>query len=234
MEILDNLEKRIDTLTNIIGLEDDSRHHRTNTNNDELNDRESENDEGGDGGGDSKQQNSFVSTTENIVDTLVSTNNIIDEAVSEHEQIRAVMKRSDELERYLDPQFLDESQDLRAKEAYLTATSLDMQTQLAQLQQIKSLEGTLGAEYFRNVPQDYADKLKQMNEDNTELLQQAQKIEKDLVIMMKECSDVQTNIMQSLQSLKERLKLIEERIERKQIQKRDSSPPPTTSTPTKS
>lgn len=196
MEALDILEKRIDSLSRVLGPLPES----------------------------ITQNSAFTTTdtaspnkvaTENIVDSLVSANNIMNEAVSGREQIKKVMDRSAELEKYLDPNFLEETQQVRAKEVYLNAVGHDLHAQFTQLDQIKKLEPTLGAEYFRNIPSECLDKMKQINEDNGEFAQQAELIEESLMLAMKRYGEIQNALLDSLQNMCKRLDAVEEKIEQK-------------------
>lgn len=233
MDCLDNLEKRIETLINIIGLEEEESPSPT----EETNVQETAN--GSIGGGGSKElkakktAGNIGRTTENIVDTLLSTNNIINEAVSEHEQIRNMMNRAEELEKYLDPQFLYSTPDLSSKQAYLNAVSPDLQMQFAFLQQINSMQGTLGAEYFRNVSEDYATKLKEIDESYGKLRTESEQVENDIVQTISQYGDAQKNLMQQIHKAMQNLELLEKQFELNQIEEREASPPPTTSTPSK-
>lgn len=234
MECLDNLEKRIDLLTNIIGLEEKKACSPT----EETNVQENVNKSTTGGGGtkelnDRKTTSNIARTTENIVDTLLSTNNIIGEAISDHEQIRNTMKRAEELEQYLDPQFLYSTSDISSKQVYLNAVATDLQMQFALLQQINKMQDTLGAEYFRNVPTDYALKLKEIDEDHEKLMTESVQIENEIVQTISQYGNAQKNLMQQMHNALQSLELLEEQFELKQMKEREASPPPATSTPSK-
>ncbi|XP_013102205.1 uncharacterized protein LOC106083613 isoform X2 [Stomoxys calcitrans] len=166
MEALDILEKRVDTLTRILGVVPDN---------------------GMEG------ESSKVTASGNVIDSLVSANNIVNEAISGREKIKTIVDRSEELEAYLDPHFLEENQQ--------------------QLDRIKELEPTLGAEYFRNIPGECVDKLKQVNEDNTEFAQQAELIEESLILAMKRYGEIQKGLMDSLAVMNKRLEAVEEKLQ---------------------
>ncbi|XP_013102204.1 uncharacterized protein LOC106083613 isoform X1 [Stomoxys calcitrans] len=186
MEALDILEKRVDTLTRILGVVPDN---------------------GMEG------ESSKVTASGNVIDSLVSANNIVNEAISGREKIKTIVDRSEELEAYLDPHFLEENQQVRAKEVYLNAVANDLHTQFQQLDRIKELEPTLGAEYFRNIPGECVDKLKQVNEDNTEFAQQAELIEESLILAMKRYGEIQKGLMDSLAVMNKRLEAVEEKLQ---------------------
>lgn len=202
MEALDILEKRIDTLSRIIGNvpEQNSSDRIPNTTDD-----------------------SAKVASENIVDSLISANNILNEAISGREQIKKIAHRSDELEKYLDPHFLEENQQVRAKEVYLNAVGHELHTQFQQLEKIKELEPTLGAEYFRNIPGECVDKLKNINQDNGEFAQQAELIEESLILAMKRYGEIQTGLLESLNVMNKRLEAVEEkmRIKKKEEMEKD-------------
>lgn len=194
MEALDILEKRIDTLSRIVG------------NVPEQNTSSAIPPTTGE---------SAKVATENIVDSLISANNILNEAISGREQIKKIVNRSDELEKYLDPNFLEENQQVRAKEVYLNAVGHELHTQFQQLEKIRELEPTLGAEYFRNIPGECVDKLKNINQDNGEFAQQAELIEESLILAMKRYGEIQTGLLESLNMMNKRLEAVEEKMQLK-------------------
>lgn len=197
MEALDILEKRIDTLTRILGVPD------------------------GATGESSKVP------TETVVDSLVSANNIVNEAISGREKIKSIVDRSEELEKYLDPHFLEENQQVRAKEVYLNAVANDLHAQFQQLERIKELEPTLGAEYFRNIPGECVDKLKQINEDNKEFSQQAELIEESLILAMKRYGEIQKGLLESLGAMNKRLEVVEEKLQQNKKEEMEKEISPT-------
>ncbi|XP_075146362.1 dynactin 3, p24 subunit [Haematobia irritans] len=198
MEALDILEKRIDTLTRILGVVPDN----------------------------GLDESPKVAASENVIDSLISANNIVNEAISGREKIKAIADRSEELETYLDPHFLEENQQVRAKEVYLNAVANDLHTQFQQLERIKELEPTLGAEYFRNIPGECIDKLKQVNEDNTEFSQQAELIEESLILAMKRYGEIQKGLLDSLGAMNKRLEAVEEKLQqnKKEQMEKELSP----------
>lgn len=180
MDALDNIEKRIDNLNQILGA---------------LPDPENAN-------------------SENLTDSLLSANTLISSATSGRENVTNLIKRSAELEKYLDPNFVDEHQELKTKEVYLNTIASDLAESLQTLEQIKKLEPTLGAEYFRTMP-DVTDKLKQMNETTAELAQQNDLLEESLTLAMQRYDEIQTSIKESLQSMNERIDRMEDRMKQK-------------------
>lgn len=91
MEALDLIEKRIDNLNRILGTLP-SNNAPTATN----------------------------ALTETLTDSLLSASTLLSSATSGRDTINKFTERSAELEKYLDPNFVEEQQDLRAKEVRLT------------------------------------------------------------------------------------------------------------------
>uniref|UniRef100_A0A1A9VL28 Uncharacterized protein n=1 Tax=Glossina austeni TaxID=7395 RepID=A0A1A9VL28_GLOAU len=202
MQALDILEKRIDTLSRILGPVSTASATCTT---------------------DADESNSPVTVTENIVDSLISANNIMNEAISGREQIKGLMNRTDELEKYLDPNFLEESQQVCAKEVYLNAISHDLHLQFAELEQIRDLEPTLGAEYFRNIPAEGMDDLLHINMENEEIARQSEMIEESLILAMKHYGEIQEKVMSSLETMNKRLHKLEEKMLQKQREEMNKS-----------
>ncbi|KAL9889328.1 uncharacterized protein ACN427_008711 [Glossina fuscipes fuscipes] len=203
MQALDILEKRIDTLSRILGPVPTAIATCTT---------------------DTSDSNSTVTVTENIVDSLISANNIMNEAISGREQIKGLMNRTDELEKYLDPNFLEESQQVCAKEVYLNAISHDLHLQFAELEQIRDLEPKLGAEYFRNIPAEGGmDDLPHINKENEEIARQSESIEESLILAMKHYGEIQEKVMSSLETMNKRLHKLEEKMLQKQREEMNKS-----------
>lgn len=178
MEVLDLLEKRIDSLNNILG---------------------------------SDYADPNAVTSENLTDSLLSANTLISSATSGREKISEMMKRTNELETYLDPEFLNDQQNLKTKEVYVNTVANDLASSFEALQKIKNLEPTLGAEYFRNIP-DVTEKVKEMNEDLSTCQQQNELIEESLMLAMQRYSEIQSGLRESLQKMNERLDQFEDRV----------------------
>jgi dynactin 3 len=148
---------------------------------------------------------------DSLTDSLLSANTLISSAVSGREKITPVIDRVAELETYLDPAYVDEHQNIKGKEVYINTVANDIATNFDMLEQIKSLESTLGAEYFRNIP-DVTDKLKGMNEVAGEHKQKCDLFEESLMLAMQRYSEIQNNIKDSLQSMNERIDHIENKV----------------------
>ncbi|XP_030375179.1 uncharacterized protein LOC115624582 [Scaptodrosophila lebanonensis] len=189
MEALDILEKRIDALTRVLGGVPETNPPGS---------------EAGDG-----------HKTVNIVDSLCSANALLTEATTGRTQLQKMVGRAGELEKYLDPNFLEEQQQVRSKEVYLNAVAPELHTQSEQLQHIKKLEPALGAEYFRSIPGECLDKLKQITQNNGEYAQQSELIEESLILAMKRYGEIQADLLSSLDVMSERLDQVEQRVEQK-------------------
>lgn len=157
---------------------------------------------------------SAVQGGENLVDALISANTLLSSAISGRGNISAVVERTAELENYLDPSYLDERQDAKAKEVYVNTIATDLASSFEILDKIKQLEPTLGAEYFRNIP-DVTDKMRHMNNAASEQMQENDLIEQSLILAMQRYSDIQAGIKDSLAAMNERIDAIEDRLKPK-------------------
>lgn len=185
MEALDLIEKRIDNLNRILGTLPE----------DNLNE-------------------STAAQTETLTDSLLSATTLLSSVTSGRENINKFTERSSELEKYLDPNFVEEQQDLRAKEVYLQMVAPELQETFDQLEQIKQLEPTLGAEYFRAMP-DVTDKLKAMNEVTSDLAQKNDLLEESLTLAMQRYDEIHNSLKDSLRSMNDRISRMEERMSKK-------------------
>lgn len=148
---------------------------------------------------------------ENLTDSLLSANTLITSATSGREKVSEMMKRTNELEAYLDPEFLNDQQTLKTKEVYVNTIANDLASSFEMLQKIKSLEPTLGAEYFKNIP-DVTEKVKEMNEDLSTCQQQNDLIEESLMLAMQRYSQIHSGLRESLQKMNERLDNLEKAV----------------------
>lgn len=155
---------------------------------------------------------------EDLTEALISANTLITSATSGRSQISEVMKRSNELETYLDPSFLDDNQQLKAKEVYINTVANELAQNFETLQKIKQLEPTLGAEYFRNIP-DVSGKLKDMNGELSNCKQQNEMIEESLAVAMQRFSEIQSGIQNALKEMTDRIDTIEGKV--KNAKKKD-------------
>lgn len=157
---------------------------------------------------------SSVQGGENLVDSLLSANTLLASALSGREKIADVVSRSAELESYLDPAYLDERQETKAKEVYINTVATDLAASFEILDKIKLLEPTLGAEYFRNIP-DVTDKIRHMNNAASEQVQENDLIEQSLILAMQRYADIQEGIRDSLAGMNDRIDAIEGRLKKK-------------------
>lgn len=152
--------------------------------------------------------------SETLTDSLLSASTLLSSATSGRDTINEFCKRSEELEKYLDPDFIEQQQDLRAKEVYLQMTAPELEESFEQLEKIKTLESTLGAEYFRSIP-DVTDKLKKMNESTGDIAQQNDLLEESLTLAMQRYDEIQNNLKESLRTMNERIARMEEKLVKK-------------------
>ena len=159
---------------------------------------------------------------ENLTDSLLSASTFLASATTEstRNNISEVFKRKNELENYLDPSYLEEKQDLKAKEIYINTVANDLAGSFEMLDKIKELEPTLGAEYFRNIP-DCTDQLSKMISQSSELKQGNELVEESLVILMQRYSEIQNGLKDSLKAMNDRLDQMEDRLSMKKKQDED-------------
>ncbi|XP_058449515.1 uncharacterized protein LOC131429425 [Malaya genurostris] len=164
---------------------------------------------------------------ENLTDSVLSAASFLPSVSTGHladgsarDNILNVFKRKDELEAYLDPSYLDEEQDIRAKEIYINTIANDLATTFETLQKIKALEPTLGAEYFRNLP-DVGNQLKTMMTTTAEQKQANDLLEESLVIAMQRYSEIQNGIKDSLRAMNDQIDRLEERLLERKKQDKD-------------
>lgn len=81
---------------------------------------------------------------EDLTDSLISASTLIHSATSGRSKISDAMKRTNELESVLDPEYLDKKQSVKIKEVYVNTVANDLASNFEMLQKIKQLEPTLG------------------------------------------------------------------------------------------
>lgn len=155
---------------------------------------------------------------ENLTDSVLSAFSFLPSASTGHladgsprDHILTAFKRKDEFESYLDPSYLDEKQDIKAKEIYINTIANDLAGAFESLQKIKDLESTLGAEYFIGMPAS-SDRLKTMSTTMTEQKQATQMLEESLVPVMLRYNEIQTNMKETLKAMNDRLDRLEEKL----------------------
>ncbi|XP_033251765.1 uncharacterized protein LOC117190844 [Drosophila miranda] len=154
-------------------------------------------------------------SVEGIVDSLCSANALLSEATTGRAQLQQCVGRAAELEKYLDPNFLDKHQQVRSKEVYLNAVAPELHTQAEQLERIKQLEPALGA-----------DQLKQVTQNNGEYAQQSELIEESLILAMKRYGEIQEGLLTSLDAMSARLDQVEQRMDQKKKSDLNKDVPP--------
>lgn len=164
--------------------------------------------------GGTSSQNEAQPNAESLTESLLSASTLLSSATSGRETIGLLSNRSAELENYLDPDFLDQREDIRSKEVYLQLAAPELQESFAQLEEIKKLESTLGAEYFRSMP-DITDKLKAMNEVTGDLAQKNDLLEESLTLAMQRYDEIQRNLKESLRSMNDRIGRMEDKLNQK-------------------
>ncbi|XP_039433528.1 uncharacterized protein LOC120415951 [Culex pipiens pallens] len=164
---------------------------------------------------------------ENLTDSVLSAASFLPSASTGHladgsarDSILEVFKRKDELETYLDPSYLDEKQDIKAKEIYINTIANDLAGTFETLQKIKTLEPTLGAEYFRNLP-DVSGQLSTMTTATAEQTRANEELEKSMVALMQRYNEIQTGLKDSLKGMNDRLDQLEQRLVDKKREDKD-------------
>lgn len=94
-----------------------------------------------------------TSDTRSVSDLLSNTKSLMDTALTGRQKVEAVVKRLDELEKYLDPTFEDASRaSVDAKCEILLSSSADLVDRSRQLKQLDQLLPALDSEEIKNVP----------------------------------------------------------------------------------
>lgn len=162
------------------------------------------------------------SNAENLTDSLISANTLISSAMSGRPKIADIVDRAVELERILDPAFMDEKQDTKAKEVYVNTVAPELAASFEQLEQIKKLEPALGAEFFRSIP-DVSGQLTALSDVSAELVQNNDLQEDNLTIALQRYDEVQSGINQSLLALNNRIDQLEERLRQSNLKKKSAA-----------
>ncbi|XP_055715250.1 uncharacterized protein LOC129809450 [Phlebotomus papatasi] len=151
---------------------------------------------------------------ENLTDSLTSAHTLLTSALGGRDNVVEVLNRTDELETYLDPNFLDDKQDVKAQEVYINTIATELAGNFEMLEKIKSLEPTLGAEYFGKIP-DATDKLKALSNAASEQKDQSEMIEQSIILAIQRYSEIQAGIKESLRKMNERMDELEQRLSKK-------------------
>jgi len=154
---------------------------------------------------------------ENFVESLVSAETFIKSSMSGRENIKKVSDRSNELEMYLNPDFQEDHQKLNRFAAYINSFNSELEATFTKLDEIKSLEPTLGAEYFRNIPGS-SEHLKKLSDKNDEFKESQAFLEEQIMLTIKKFAEVEQGLMNDLVTMNSRLDAVQNKIER---QKKD-------------
>jgi len=153
--------------------------------------------------------------SENLTDSLISANTLISSSISGRTNINNIVKRQNELENYLNPDFLDEQNLIKSKEVYVNTIAPELAGNFELLEKIKAMEKeTLGAENFRNIP-DFNEKFNAMNEISSDQKQRNDLLQENLLLAMERYSEIQNNIKKSLQDMNQRIDTIENKLIKK-------------------
>ncbi|KAL5274204.1 l(2)06496 family protein [Megaselia abdita] len=149
-----------------------------------------------------------------FVDSLMSAETLVDSAMSGRENIKKVSDRSNELETYLNPDFLEDQQKFSRFAAYINSFSTELQGTFTKLEEIKSLESTLGAEYFRNIPGS-SEHLQKLSDKNDEFKESQQFLEEQMMLSMKRFAEIEQGLVNDLATMNSRLDVVQDKIERR-------------------
>lgn len=150
----------------------------------------------------------------NIVDSIASAHSLIESAVSGRDKLSEVIRRADEVERFLDPNFIAENRQTNLKEIYLNTVVNDVAQSFELLQKIRDLEPVMGAEYFSSIP-DVTAQLKALIGTAREQKERNDMIEESLISSIHRYAEIQNEIHRKLQDMNDFLDQYEENAERK-------------------
>uniref|UniRef100_A0A6B2E7H9 Putative dynactin subunit p22 n=1 Tax=Phlebotomus kandelakii TaxID=1109342 RepID=A0A6B2E7H9_9DIPT len=151
---------------------------------------------------------------ENLTESLTSAHTLLTSALNGRDNIVEALNRTEELETYLDPNFLDDKQDVKAQEVYINTIATELAGNFEMLEKIKSLEPTLGAEYFSDIP-DATDKLKTLSNATSEQKDQSEMIEQSIILAIQRYGEIQRDLKESLKKMNERMDELEQRLTKK-------------------
>uniref|UniRef100_T1GL68 Uncharacterized protein n=1 Tax=Megaselia scalaris TaxID=36166 RepID=T1GL68_MEGSC len=127
----------------------------------------------------------------------------------------------EELETFLNPDFKEDQQKLNRFAAYINSFSTDLQGTFSKLEEIKTLEPTLGAEYFRNIPGS-SEELKKISDKNDEFKETQMLLEEQMLMSMKRFAEIEQGLVKDLALMNSRLDLVQEKIEKRQKDKAEN------------
>lgn len=148
----------------------------------------------------------------NVIESIMSADTLINSAISGREKMTTTVSRAEEVEKFLDPNYVVENKQINMKEIYLNTVVNDLANSFELLQKIKDLEPALGAEYFGNIP-NVSDKLKGLIATAKEQKERNDMIEESLVSSIQRYSEIQDEIHRKLKSMNDYLDRYEEAVE---------------------
>lgn len=151
---------------------------------------------------------------DNVIDSIISADTLISSAIRGHEKMNEVVKRSGEVEKFLDPSFVVENQQINMKEIYINTMVNELAQSFELLDKIKQLQPTLGAEYFGGIP-DVTEKLKVMLQSAKEQKERNEITEETLITSIQRYSELQEEIHRKLKEMSDELDRFEEEQERR-------------------
>ncbi|XP_055384812.1 uncharacterized protein LOC129614297 [Condylostylus longicornis] len=153
--------------------------------------------------------NSVSSSTgdEDFCESLISANSLIASTMSGHQQTIKAASRYAEIESYTNS--LEKPQDAKAKQMCVKSIATTLAVTFEMLKKIKELESTIGAEYFKSLP-DVSDLIERTNKQLREAKQNNELIEESLILAMQRYSALQKTTTNFLKSIDEKLTEIEE------------------------
>lgn len=153
--------------------------------------------------------------SEDLADSLMSADTLISSAMSGRPNMLEAVNRIKELEHLMAPTILqDDSSDIKAKEVYVKTIAPELAGNFEMLDEIKKLEPTLGAEYFRNIP-DVGDNLQTLQCEANEFKQKNEMFEESLTMGLQRYDRIQQEMRESLKQMSERIEQLEERLKQR-------------------
>lgn len=153
-----------------------------------------------------------------LVESLTSAESFVKSAINSHENIKTMSNRTNELDIYLNQDFQDDQQKFSRYAAYINSFSTELQTTFLKLEEIKSLESTLGAEYFRNIPGS-SEGLKKLLDKNIEFKESQTVLEEEMMMSMKKFAEIEQGLVNDLANMNSRLDVAQEKIEKHKKEK---------------
>lgn len=151
---------------------------------------------------------------DNVIDSIISADTLISSAIRGHDKMTEVVKRSNEVEKFLDPNFVMENKQINMKEIYVNSMVNELAQSFELLDKIKQLQPTLGAEYFGDIP-DVAEKLKGFIQTAKEQKERNDMIDESLISSIKRYGEIQEEIHKKLKQMNDHLDQYEEELERR-------------------